>query len=132
MYTQLQATAIDNARDTLAEVAQWLWLDLRDKPMTSVCDRKTAALRVKALEAVAALDAMDDEPPALHQHDGPTPLAVLALEAAALPAISGGAPYQPSEADEACLEYEAWLDALEAGRDWDHQADALHRDLYGY
>lgn len=101
-------------------------------PRSTLDDLTAAADRLDSVMRNTPIDAMDDEPPAL-QHDGPTPLAVLALEAAALPALRGGAPsYEPSEADEACLEYEAWLDALEAGRDWDHEADAIHRDLYGY
>lgn len=82
--------------------------------------------------AAAVVVALRDVGTAALPQDEPTPLSVLAADMAAMPPIAGGAPYEPSEADEACLEYEAWLDALEAGRDWDHEADAIHRDLYGF
>lgn len=99
--------------------------------IAAAINRGVGALRHHnaSAEAIAGLEAAAEQLWALRRNAPPTPTpAPLVIEtpievlAASLPAISGGAPYEPSQED--WEEFAAWSDSLDDGRDWDAYAAA--------
>lgn len=99
--------------------------------ISATLNRAVGALRHHdaASELAAELEAAAERLWALRRNAPPTPTpAPLVIEtpievlAASLPAISGGAPYEPSQED--WEEFAAWSGSLDDGRDWDAYAAA--------